>query len=142
MKRKLKWTAVVLVVSLLGFGTASLLWPRDRITADSYAMIKIGMTEKEVEDILGAPRITSEEWEAQHRTLRERIGKEPFIPDGIVLEEPKAFSWEKVKCWIDPRRGIMQIQFDEAGHVSAKLFQGGQYLDLNFLDRLRDWLGW
>jgi hypothetical protein len=32
MKRKLKWLALVLAVSLLGFGTALLLWPRDRIT--------------------------------------------------------------------------------------------------------------
>jgi hypothetical protein len=32
MKRKLKWLAIVLAVSLLGFGTALLLWPRDRIT--------------------------------------------------------------------------------------------------------------
>ena len=31
MKRKLKWLAIVLAVSLLGFGTALLLWPRDRI---------------------------------------------------------------------------------------------------------------
>src|SRR5262249_47404712 len=111
-------------------------------TAESWQKIRIGMTVEEVEDILGAPRITSEEWEAQHRALRERIGKEPFISDGIVLEEPKAFLWEKVKCWIDPRRGIMQIQFDEAGHVSAKLFQGGQYSDLNFIELLHDLLGW
>jgi hypothetical protein len=32
MKRKLKWLTIVLAVSLLGFGTALLLWPRDRIT--------------------------------------------------------------------------------------------------------------
>jgi hypothetical protein len=36
MKRKLKWLAIVLAVSLLGFGTALLLWPRDRITAESW----------------------------------------------------------------------------------------------------------
>ena len=34
MKRKLKWLAIVLVVSLLGFGMALLLWPRDRITVE------------------------------------------------------------------------------------------------------------
>jgi len=27
MKRKLKWLAIVLAVSLLGFGTALFLWP-------------------------------------------------------------------------------------------------------------------
>ena len=49
MKRKLKWLAIVLGVSLLGFGTALLLWPRDRITAESWHKIRIGMTVKEVE---------------------------------------------------------------------------------------------
>ena len=55
MKRKLKWLAVVLAVSLLGFGTPIFLWPRDRITAESLTRIHAGMTEKEVEHILGGP---------------------------------------------------------------------------------------
>ena len=55
MKRKLKWTATVLAVSLLGFGTALFLWPRDRITAESWEQIRVGMTEKEVVEILGQP---------------------------------------------------------------------------------------
>ena len=32
MKPKLKWLAIVVAVSLLGFGTALWFWPRDRIT--------------------------------------------------------------------------------------------------------------
>jgi len=54
MKRKLKWIAAVLAVLLLGFGTALLLWPRDRIGAESWQKIRIGMTESEVENILGS----------------------------------------------------------------------------------------
>jgi hypothetical protein len=53
MKRKLKWLAIILAVSLLGFGTALLLWPRDRITAESWQKIRIGITEDEVAEILG-----------------------------------------------------------------------------------------
>ena len=55
MKRKLKWTAVVLAVLLLGFGAAIFLWPRDRITAESWEKIQLGMTVEEVQDILGGP---------------------------------------------------------------------------------------
>ncbi|HMF17746.1 MAG TPA: hypothetical protein VKE98_11100 [Gemmataceae bacterium] len=55
MKRKLKWLAIVLAVSLLGFRAALLLWPRDRITAESWHKIRIGMTEKEVAEMLGGP---------------------------------------------------------------------------------------
>ena len=40
MKRKLKWLTIVLAVLLLGFGTALLLWPRDRITAESWQKIR------------------------------------------------------------------------------------------------------
>jgi len=58
MKRKLKWLAIVLAVSLLGFGTALFLWPRDRITAESWQKIQIGMTEEEVAEILGGPGMT------------------------------------------------------------------------------------
>ena len=62
MKRKLKWLAIFLAVSLLGFGTALLLWPRDRITAESWQKIQVGMTEDEVADILGGPGMTCEEY--------------------------------------------------------------------------------
>ena len=65
MKRKRKWLAIVLAVSLLGFGTALLLRPRDRITAESWRKIRIGMTEDEVEEILGRPAMTYKEADAQ-----------------------------------------------------------------------------
>jgi hypothetical protein len=52
MKRKLKWLAIVLVVSLLGFGTALLLWPRDRITKESWDEIRLGMRLTDVEATL------------------------------------------------------------------------------------------
>ena len=55
MKRKLKWLAIVLAVSLLGFATALLLWPRDRITRAFWEKIRVGMTEKEVAEMLGGP---------------------------------------------------------------------------------------
>ena len=73
MKRKPKWIAVVLVVLLLGFGTALFLWPRDRITPESWRQIEIGMTENQVEEILGGPGKNEAEAEAKMKAL------EPFI---------------------------------------------------------------
>src|SRR5262245_23145775 len=55
MKRKLKWIAVVLAVLLLGFGTALFLWPRDRITPSTYGRLTLGMTQKDVESLIGLP---------------------------------------------------------------------------------------
>src|SRR5262245_54552616 len=69
MKRKLKWLAIVLAVLLLGFGTALLLWPRDRITAESWKQIQIGMSEKEVEDILGKRGLKYEEFKAKYKWI-------------------------------------------------------------------------
>jgi hypothetical protein len=125
MKRKLKWTAVVLAVSLLGFATAIFLWSRDRITAESWKQIQIGMSEKEVEEILGGP------------------GKRQ-CPPGLVrqLSEPHDISlFDRFisKYWTS-QRGCIQVNFDLRGNVCEKAF--GRSGEPNFIDRLRDWLGW
>jgi hypothetical protein len=144
MKRKLKWITAVLAVSLLGFGTVLLLWPRDRITGESYQKIRLGMTEEEVAEILGGPRTTSEQIWDQFRTLAKQTGKVPFVNDGVFLEEPEGFDKREpsMSRYCPGRRGYIWIQFDQEGHVVWKCFQRGRYADSTFVDRLRDWLGW
>jgi|SRR5262249_7194220 len=131
MKRKLKWLAIVLAVALLGFGTALLLWPRDRITAESWQKIRIGMTEEEVENILGS----------------SATAKILGIPDGVFLcdegvpPNPLARPWRPLrpdKHWLG-RRGLITIAFDDEGHVGRKSFYGWRS---GFWDGLREWLGW
>jgi hypothetical protein len=138
MKRKLKWLAIVLAVSLLGFGTALLLWPRDRITVESWKQIQIGMSEKEVENILGRPGMSVEEW---------REFNEGHFPSGQTLqleEQVNADAWkldgETFKYWTS-QRGTMLIGFDARGHVVMKLLWSAPE-GPSFLDRLRNWLGW
>src|SRR5262249_56779776 len=87
MKRKLKWLAVVLVVLLVGFGTALYLWPRDRITAESWQKIRIGMTEDEVAEILGGPGMRREEDIAENDRLEKELGRPPFEIEDTLLEE-------------------------------------------------------
>jgi len=143
MKRKLKWIAVVLVVLLLGFGTVLFLWPRDRITVESWKQLRVGMSQKEVEDILSGPGISYTEFRAHVDTLEE-LGKPPQ-PDGRQFFEPDVFlprgSIKAALYWIG-RRGCIYIEFDEADRVLLKAFYGWCPVDPNFLDRLRDWLGW
>ena len=147
MKRKLKWTALVLAVLLLGFGTALLLWPRDRITADSWKQIQIGMSEKEVEDILGGTGLNWEQWLAHHDALVKQFGEEPFDDTGVFLRVPKHHIWEgppekrPVRIWCG-KHGLLLIEVDLAGRVSFKQFQGIRWTQLNFIERIRDWLGW
>jgi hypothetical protein len=135
MKRKLKWTAVVLAVALLGFGTALWLWPRDRITVESWKQIEIGMTEKQVEEILRGPGNDGTD-EQEMDQLREMVQ----VTDKDSLQEPNNFGfWRKGgKFWLG-NRGLILINF-ERGMVAYKEFQWIRAR--NFIDRLRDWLGW
>jgi len=143
MKRKLKWLAIVLAVSLLGFGTALLLWPRDRITAESWQKIQIGMTEDEVAEILGGPGMTYEEADTQIDRLEKELGRAPFELEHLELEEPegKGIVEERAKVWTG-RRGNIMIELDQDNRVSWKSFQGVRWTDGGIIDRLRDWLGW
>jgi hypothetical protein len=121
MKRKLKRLAAVLIVLLLGFGTAVILWPRDRITAESLARIHIGMTEDDVEEILGGP------------------GKRPpFETKQVVV---KLGVPETSRFWIG-RFGFIEIEFDNDDRVKDKYFRAVQPSELTLIDRIRDWFGW
>lgn len=143
MKRKLKWTAVVLVVLLLGFGTTLFFFPRDRITVDSWKQIHLGMTEKEVERILGGPGTSYKDFLAAIDRLEAQMGKPPLIGKGIPVWEPDdgVEGVGNSKVW-QGRRGIMEIQFNQECYVKWKLFSPMRPTDPTFLERLSDWLGW
>jgi hypothetical protein len=149
MKRKLKWTAVVLVVSLLGFGTALFLWPRDRITVESWQKIQIGMTEEEVAEILGGPGMGLEEYAAEYARRETELGRQPFTIEGLILEERAEYKGlrglflvsDRDKLWTG-RRGRIVIRLDQDNDVCWKGFHGVRWVNRGILDRLRDWLGW
>jgi hypothetical protein len=133
MKRKLKWLAVVLAVLLLGLVVTFFLWPRDRITAESWEQIRIGMTEKVVEEVLGGPGKTLAEYQAA-------LGEHPGVNGYDASEGAPVIDDGSGKIWIS-RRGFMQIHFDQRGRVFWMGYKG-RSVEPNFLDRLRDWLGW
>jgi hypothetical protein len=137
MKRKLQWLAIILAVSLLGFGTALLLWPRDRITAESSEKIQIGMTESEVEDILGEPGIASLDLESQFEVIQV-LCKDPLF---LRLEEGPSEFPENIKVWLG-RRGLIWIEFEKEDRVRRKVFRVVHSREKNFIDGIRDWLGW
>jgi hypothetical protein len=143
MKRKLKWLSIVLAVSLLGFGTALLLWPRDRITAESWQKIRIGMTEEEVAEILGGPGMSREEAAAEYFRLEKELGRPPYEIQDPRLEEPEVpenVDGDTARIWTG-RRGSIMIELTLDDHVGWKHFQVVRWTNGGFLDRLRDWLG-
>ena len=136
MKPKLKWLAIVLAVSLLGFATALLLWPRDRITAESWQKIRIGMTEEEVTEILGGPGINVEDFWSEYWLKKKKQGLSlaGFSHEGAVVTEAATY-------WVG-RSGLIGIEFDEDGRVTGKIFRTVESTRQSFLDPIRDWLGW
>lgn len=126
MKRKLVKIGVIFAILLLGIGGARLLSPTDR---DSWDKIQIGMTEKEVEEILGGPGLT---W------LEVMRNSHDFSPNGVHLVEADhngntGPDWH----WLG-RGGMISIAFDRHGQVRWKRFLGQS----NFFDRVRDRLRW
>src|SRR5262249_34741461 len=133
MMTKRKWLAIVLAVLLLGLGTAFFLWPRDRITAESWEKIRLGMTEKEVEDILGGPGTNIKDIEEFERTRGV-----PLIKVEIqLLEGLGRRITEAAKVWIG-RSGVIMIEFDKSD-VTNKHFW--EVKPNSFLDRVSAWFG-
>jgi hypothetical protein len=138
MKPKLKWIAVVLLVLFVGLGTFLFLLPRDRITVESWKQIRLGMTEKEVEEFLGGPGLSPPEFQAQYDRWKARIGK-PFAYLGGVESEGN-HSGPAKHWWV--KRGIIEIQFDQGGNVEGKRFWEHRSTEPSLLDRLGAWCGW
>ena len=114
MKRKLKWIAVLLIVLLAGMAAALFLWPRDQITLESWKKIRIGMTENQVEEILGVPGMGLDQL---HHFLTSVVLSEP-IGYGTRLE-----NWQ-IRLGLDQQdthrfwtsqRHCLQIGFDGSG---------------------------
>ena len=144
MKRKRKWLAIVLAVSLLGFGTALLLWPRDRITAESWQKIRIGMTEKQVVEILGGPGVSGDKDWIEYLRREKVLSRRPIDFEDPRLEEPEWRGFlvsDRAKIWTG-RRGFIIIDLDQDNHICWKRFQGRREINGGIFDRLRDWLGW
>jgi len=138
MKRKAKWMASVL--ALLSFATALFVLPRDYITPASWKKIRVGMTEKEVEDILHSRGQDFEK--AEKQLFQLKTGR--LIYTDISFEEPVGFTWDDKldnKVWLG-QRGAIGIVFDKEGIVKSRMFQGYRFTESNLIDGLRDWLGW
>jgi hypothetical protein len=146
MKRKLKWLSFVLAILLLGFGTALLLWPRDRISAESWEKIRVGMTEKEVADFLGQPSgMSLDQLQGHHfNWFSWLVLVEPINYDAITVDvgwNPRpGLNQDTHKFWTSQRH-CLQIGFDGTGKVRGKVLWESNKPS-SFIDRIRDWLGW
>jgi hypothetical protein len=140
--RLLRWSVFGLALVLFLTIIVVLFRPRDPITQANWQNIRTGMTEKEVQDILGRPGMDVKQYEHQLWAL----GKLEY--DDVPLREPErrlefaaGDEVTEYKCWIG-RRGCITVTLDHTGRVQSKSFAGFRIADPNLLERLRYWLGW
>jgi hypothetical protein len=132
MKRKLTWTAVFLALLLLGFGAVLFLWPRDRVTHESFEMIRVGMTENEVEGILGGPGKDLQTFLVQDVNI--------LVDRGITIDHQ--IDHLETRVWVG-RRAVVEIQFRTGGPViGLSFYVRRRSAEPTIIERLREWLGW
>jgi len=142
MKQGFLKISVAFLALLLVGGGAFLLWPRDRITEESWEEIHLEMSEREVEEILGGCGISDSN---RIKALEDEFPDKEAVLRGIkipfITRELGVAKRQFARVWIG-RRAFVKIEFDQNGHVSGKTIFGYERADAAFLGRLRDWLGW
>lgn len=119
-------TAVVLAVVWL-------LWPEPAIGPASYERIRLGMTQAEVEAVIGLPP----------GIYHNQIGGEALTSDVRGLPMSRSSDYHRSAEWWGTKHGIF-VAFDKSGAVV-----GCQLFDVQpprgsagLLERIRSWLGW
>jgi len=137
MKRKRLMLIIVCLAAVLlaGYVTLWLAAPKHRITWDNICDIKKGMTQEEVENVLGVPPGIYSSYPTGHYVFSDKLwGK---LGPATGKDFIKKFGGKE---WV--RDGVSAyVLFDENGRAAD--IQGGLCLVGNesFLAKLRRWLG-
>lgn len=122
MRKRLLILLVCLVSMLLaGYVMLWLTTPRHRITLDAIEAIDVGMTEKEVEVILGAP-----------------AGNYSSLNSVEAAELLGCYDKPGDKRWVSEKLCV-GVRFDATGKVTT--FDWYHYHNNSFLAKLRRWRG-
>lgn len=132
-KRLLLISGCAAAILLAGYMTLRLTAPRHRITGDTIHAIDKGMTEREVEAILGAP--------AGDYSAGKRGGlfiNKHRVRDGDLTGPEMVKMWGG-KYWVSDETSVW-VRFNEAGKVE-ETWPGWVAYNDSFLTKLRRWLG-
>ena len=127
MKRKRVLLIFGCLAGVLLAAYATGLFPRwHRITNENIGAIRDGMTEREVEAILGAPAGDYSSGTSELALMARRMDRE---------------SWNSgAKIWVSDEAGIY-IRFDERGKAVIRMSSSGGRATESFFTKLRHWLG-
>jgi len=124
MKKKYVWLSAGVLAVIGGF-LAVLILLRDHITVENFQKIQPGMTEKEVESVLGQS--------ADHQYHPWNVV--PFM----AVDSEKIPEWEK--AW-EGQHGMIIIHVDAQGKVCKRGFFPEEKAGKGLFARLRQWIGW
>ena len=123
-KRLLLIVGCLAPILLAGYGTLRLMAARPNLMPENIKAIKHGMTEQEVETILGAPA-------GNYSSLRDREAARLRL----CYDKPGDKIWVDDQMWLG-------VRFDETGKVTTyDYYRHRRNQDKTFLDHLRRWLG-
>jgi hypothetical protein len=137
LKRKLVLLVLgcLALVLMAGYVTLWLTASRHRITQENLNKIQKGMTEKQVEAMLGA---RPGDYSSGQTVVFFAEAKDPGI---INLFEPADLVKERGgKCWVADDAALW-LRFDDGGHVTEVDFGMTWPGNESFLAKLRRWLG-
>jgi hypothetical protein len=147
MKRHKRYLLAVLALTVAG--TVAFLWPRPRVTKESYERIKLGMTRREVEavvggppgDYTGGPTLPADPEGALAEGVFQSDVTHVHLAEGVLQGDvsfhPSTGRW-------DGDGAAVVVQFSTAGRVTSKFYHPSKRLEQTPLANLwcrlrREW---
>src|SRR5262245_51350584 len=109
-RRSVQLLASLVAIAVLLCWALWLLSPVDRVNRESFARISLGMTEAEVEEVLGRPNANG---------AADAIIMFEGVPESFA--DPVAFPAERLRQWASREHAIL-VEFDERGQVTGRYF--------------------
>jgi hypothetical protein len=135
-KRLLLILGCLAALLLAGYATLRLTAPQHQITADNIEAIKKGMTEDEVEAILGVPAGDYSSGQFGGHFFENEKNPDSDVVTGLELVKKRGG-----KIWAGNETSVW-IHFDDSGRVTEKWCHFHAIpTSESFLDKLRRWLG-
>jgi hypothetical protein len=136
MKRSLILAGIALVVAA---GVLRAFRPSDRVK-ETYRQLRLGMSLKEAEQMMGGPGTDGNLFEIMLR----KLARDEAIPDlssTNIVETDDTKTGVKQVTWLG-NLGFLSVILDEKDIVVQKRYQGYQgWQQPSFMSRLRTWLG-
>jgi hypothetical protein len=139
MKRsRLFGLSFALVLGILGFGTWMLTRPASPVTEDNFKQIHAGMTQAEVEAILGKPDDFDESVKMSNEKVQEHLQNKRMINMRMVQVGKEDTEPSSKALWTNGETQIVVSFSDQKKVNSAELLT---IPNLTMIERIRSWLG-